>query len=247
MKQGEPFNPHGLFTGVFVPDAILSCKSLSSTEKLVLCRLYRYAHKKGYAYVTHAQLAHEFNLSKRQVIRVLANLESQKFIETKHQSGSHNIFYLLFHEILTPQKPIDVGAEFDETQLGGSDIDVTGGVTLMSPPSSFDNISNLKHNIKHKKNIKKDLELEEIPPHLDTAEFKQAWQEFAEYRRECKRPLTRSGKQRLLKKLESVSVECAIAALNESIEKSWIGVFPKIENEPAWYTEAKKVKQSGEF
>ncbi len=62
---------------------------------------------------------------------------------------------------------------------------------------------------------------------LDNPSFAETWSDFLQHRIEIKKPMKPTGIKMLLKKLEKVGAESAIAALEESIQNGWQGVFPK--------------------
>ena len=50
-KPGEPFNPVGLFHGIFIPEAICKYRGLPLGAKMVYGRLCRYAGRDAAVYV----------------------------------------------------------------------------------------------------------------------------------------------------------------------------------------------------
>ena len=64
-----------------------------------------------------------------------------------------------------------------------------------------------------------------IPETLQTPAFQRAWTEWQEYRRQIRKPLKRLSLQKQLKKLESLGPDRAIAEIDQSIEKGWLGLF----------------------
>lgn len=44
---GQPFNPFGLFNGIFVPESLVKFKDISPGAKLAYGRLARYAGQDG--------------------------------------------------------------------------------------------------------------------------------------------------------------------------------------------------------
>src|ERR1022692_92146 len=50
LEVGQPFNPFGLFTGIFIPDALVRSTIISPGAKLVYGRLARYAGQDGRCY-----------------------------------------------------------------------------------------------------------------------------------------------------------------------------------------------------
>lgn len=69
----------------------------------------------------------------------------------------------------------------------------------------------------------------EFPPELDTAEFRAAWAAWAKHRRERRSPLTASTVERQLSILSKCGARAAVLAIERSIEKGWLGLFPRSE------------------
>jgi len=57
-------------------------------------------------------------------------------------------------------------------------------------------------------------------------EFMEAWNEFIEHRAQMKKKLTPLAAQRLLNKLCGYALPVSVLALQTSIERGWLGVFP---------------------
>ena len=75
---------------------------------------------------------------------------------------------------------------------------------------------------------KKGKEREEeiaLPEELDTSDFRKAWGEWTEYRRESKKKLTKSTITRQLGSLAKLGEEAAIASIDQSISNGWTGLF----------------------
>lgn len=62
---------------------------------------------------------------------------------------------------------------------------------------------------------------------FESDEFSEAWDAFCESRRKVRAPMTDRAKQLILKKLDGLNENQAIACLNESTSKGWKGVFPE--------------------
>jgi hypothetical protein len=71
MRVGQPFNPFGLFTGIFIPEALMRAKNISLGAKVTYGRLARYAGQKGDCYPSVKTLAAELATSERQTQRYL--------------------------------------------------------------------------------------------------------------------------------------------------------------------------------
>ena len=75
---------------------------------------------------------------------------------------------------------------------------------------------------------KKGKEREEeiaLPEELDTPDFRKAWSEWTEYRRESKKKLTKSTITRQLGSLAKLGEDAAIASIDQSISNGWTGLF----------------------
>ncbi len=67
--------------------------------------------------------------------------------------------------------------------------------------------------------------LPEIPAELATDAFRRAWMEFCQHRREIRQALKPTGAAGALKKLAGWGEAKAIAAIQQSIENGWTGLF----------------------
>jgi hypothetical protein len=104
-KPGEPFNPYGLFNGIFVPEAICKYRGLPLGAKMVYGRLCRYAGRDGAVYPSMSTLAAELGIGKTQARTYVQELEHKHFIavdrENRHffpnGSGGSNKYVFLWH------------------------------------------------------------------------------------------------------------------------------------------------------
>jgi hypothetical protein len=67
-----------------------------------------------------------------------------------------------------------------------------------------------------------------LPLSLQTENFRKAWQDWTQYRRELKKPLTPSTIRAQLKKLEQAGEPAAIESIHSSISNGWQGLFPEV-------------------
>jgi hypothetical protein len=93
-----------MFTGVFIPDALVRYQQLNPTAKILWARLARYAGNDGRVYPAVRTLPAELGLSDRQVQRCLAALERQglirrEFRKTERGDYTSTEFVFLFHKI----------------------------------------------------------------------------------------------------------------------------------------------------
>lgn len=159
MKSGEVFNPHGLFTGAWIPNVILQHPDLSPTAKLTWARLQQYAGKDGRAYPAIDTLAAELGISSRQTQRAVQELVNKAFIERilpsmgNRSRGGSSHYLFLWHdcfngakirgEVQNPTDDISVvckvgtddksGKTHDINVVCTDDISVTEQTTYLSP------------------------------------------------------------------------------------------------------------------
>ena len=103
LQVGQPFNPFGLFTGIFIPDALVRSTIISAGAKLAYGRLARYAGQDGKCYPAVDTLAAEIGLGGRQVQRYLAELERayliRRVIRYAGRAQTSNGFEFLWHQM----------------------------------------------------------------------------------------------------------------------------------------------------
>lgn len=104
LRVGQPYNPFGLFYGIFIPEALVRAKGISAGAKLTFGRLARYAGQNGKCYPAVPTLAAEIGISERQTQNHLAELERNGLVQRKARvssAGQHsNSYEFLWHPIL---------------------------------------------------------------------------------------------------------------------------------------------------
>lgn len=92
-----------MFTGLFVPEALARCASITPGAKLVYGRLVRYAGQNGKCHPSVKALAAEVGLKRRQVQNHLAALERANLIRrvSRHFNSkqSSNSYLFLWHPL----------------------------------------------------------------------------------------------------------------------------------------------------
>lgn len=66
----------------------------------------------------------------------------------------------------------------------------------------------------------------EIPPSLDTPEFRTAWGEWCDYRAKKRKPVSEAAVRKQFKRLSAIGPEAAVAAIDQAIASDWQGLFP---------------------
>lgn len=184
---------------------ILSSK-LKPTEKVVCLSLAMYQGGDPDCFPTQQELADSCRLPLRTTNRAVAKLKSAGAITT---TGSGKA---IRYSVSTPDAN-----------------DATDGVvpTTVAAPSTPNPVSNYAKsgapNIdKGQKGQGDDVAFPEV---LQTDDFRQAWSEWREHLRERKRPLTPLSAQKQLKMLAKRGAANAVAMIDQSIERGWLGLF----------------------
>jgi Helix-turn-helix domain len=103
LRRGEPFNPFGLFNGIWIPETLVRANGTSLGAKIVYGRLTRYAGQHGRCYPSVPTLAAEVGLSVRQTQNYLRELERNGLIRRlprySRSGQTSNAYDFLWHEL----------------------------------------------------------------------------------------------------------------------------------------------------
>jgi hypothetical protein len=80
LQVGQPFNPFGMFNGIWIPEALVRAKGISLGAKVTYGRLSRYAGQDGNRYPSVPELARELAISVRQMQKYLAELAANALV-----------------------------------------------------------------------------------------------------------------------------------------------------------------------
>src|ERR1700733_10712889 len=75
LQPGQPFNPYKMFTGLFVPEGLARCRSISAGAKLTWGRLARYGGANGHCHPKMETLTRQVGVGERQAQKYVAELE----------------------------------------------------------------------------------------------------------------------------------------------------------------------------
>jgi hypothetical protein len=129
LRVGDPFNPFGVFNGVFIPEVLVRSKLISPGAKLAYGRLARYAGPDGRCFPALPTLAAEIGVGVRQAQRYLSELDKNEFVQRipsmSARGQESNEYVFLWHRIF-------VGAVTRRSPRGVTDPSPEG-VTHTSP------------------------------------------------------------------------------------------------------------------
>ena len=122
LQVGQPFNPFGVFTGIFIPESLARCNTISPGAKLAYGRLARYAGQDGKCFPAVATLAAEIGVGERHAQMYVKELERERLLRRltrfSGRAQTSNAFEFLWHRVF---------------EGGGGDTSVTEGVTNKTP------------------------------------------------------------------------------------------------------------------
>jgi hypothetical protein len=123
-------SPHRLLRGVWIPMAVIEAHQVSLGARLVYGLLAYHARRSDHCWPSIRRLASMLGVSRRQVMRYIAELEQGGWITAAREPGRASVYWFLLHPSMQAQ-----GAQTGDTSVtGGGDIHVTTPVTSMSPP-----------------------------------------------------------------------------------------------------------------
>jgi hypothetical protein len=108
---GDPFNPYGMFNGIWIPESLRKCSIISASAKLLYGRLAQFAGEHGRCFPSVETLAAELGMTARQAQRLIAKLCSAGFLRKDFQyrpngSQTANAYVFLYHASLAPARVI---------------------------------------------------------------------------------------------------------------------------------------------
>lgn len=135
---GQRFNPYRLFTGAYIPRAILEYRELSANAKLLWAKMAELSMGHDSVTATHKQLADGIGLSPRSIPKTIDNLIEEKFIEKVLPSGTDRLdhiavtYFFRWHPIMEsalrpttqsvirPRTKCNIGDSDQENEEGGT-------------------------------------------------------------------------------------------------------------------------------
>src|SRR5258705_1421106 len=87
-RVGQPFNPYKLFTGIFIPEALVRYRGLSCWAKVAYGRLARYAGENGEGWPAIPTLAGEMGIGCTQTRPYVHGPTDQRFRAIYPRAGT---------------------------------------------------------------------------------------------------------------------------------------------------------------
>lgn len=205
------------FGGIFIPREVLQDENLTTTCKILYGFVQSLDGQRG-CFAQNSYLAGLIGTSEETVRASLYILEKKGYIARfRHEDGAR---------IIRTRGTIEIEAirskKWSDCNTPQENLDTPPEKSVPTPPEKSGVLYSSDIPIQTDSNDKG-----QIVDYENDKDFKTTWKEFCKFRRKMKRPMTELAEKLVLKKLAKVDKDTAIKALELSIERSWIGVFPE--------------------
>lgn len=215
----------------FIPSH-LDDAGLSPAEFRVYCHLVRNANKEGIAWSPYRRMVEITRLSKRTIRRCIESLETDhKLIQKIRKRFGEPCRYRLT-AIVPPEEQKAASNSAARAPIESAPI------VPPEHPNSATRAPSIVPPEHHKGNPIKGIHLrvsnkEEIKLPFSSAEFREAWSEWEQHRREIKKPLTPLAIKRQIKKIKAMGEVEAIASIDRSISAQYSDIYlPNTKTKP---------------
>ena len=194
--------------------------NLGNTELMVFAIIYGFCQHDEFSGSYHGSLQYLADFTgttKQTIIKVLKSLTEKGYIE-KSENYQNNVKFCTYK----------INSAVLENLTGGKKSLMGGGKESLPNNKSLDNES--LNNI-NKKTKKTDFDVL-IDEYTCNDKLKESIYEFIKMRKANKKPLTPYGLKKILNKLDALATDddSKIQILDQSIERSWAGVFELKDN-----------------
>jgi len=221
---------------VRIPHATLArLPEVGATAFAVLLILYKHADAKGECWPSVAAIAAQIGITRRAAHTALARLRAAGLVAIEKRTRPDGFRQSNLYRLPSRCEEIDPPG-CAESALPGVQESTRPGVKEST----------------HRTNTKEELTPRELitplppsppstekapskskpadapmPATLDTPEFRAAWSDWLQHRRELRKPATPTSQAKALKKLADLGAARAVAAVEHSIAQSWVGIFER--------------------
>jgi DNA-binding MarR family transcriptional regulator len=185
----------------------------------------------GRAWPGMRRIAADLGLSINSIRRAAARAEKAGLLAVERRGQRRSLVYRV---------TVPTASELNTDSVSGSDTDANQEVypirTQAVSESATKVYPNRTRNHTHRTSPRNQTQvtrarrtlapLPDLPARLDTPDFRAAWDEWQQYRRELRKPLTSATARRQLAELAAAGPETAAAMLRQSIGRGWHSIFP---------------------
>jgi hypothetical protein len=198
---------------------------------IVLLALADWANDEGVAWPSMERLAQKARIDRRSAQRIVRQLERDGVLEIEAGGGrAKQHKYVLKMETAAKCRPLYASENGDISDIKTATLDPERATsdpqratfhTETATPTSPDPLVEPSEDPSDKPSIEPS---EPMPPFL-SKEFLESLKDYQQYRKEIRKPLRAIGLKKLYAQLGNLGEQRAIAAMDYSISRGWIGVF----------------------
>lgn len=228
---------NGKAPGFWVRAEMIRASSLSSQQKWLLRCLADYAGDDGNCFVSRERLSVDLSLGERQVSKIVGSLVRLGILSIDlrpHRTNVYRIHWDRLESAHSSSRNYETGNSRSgncSSPLRGTGVRPTGNCssplpgTVVPAEHSLNTHSTQEGTSKRERARFRPEEIE-LPDGLDTPEFRTAWRQFCEHRRDIKKPLSRQAASLNLNRCAALGVDRAIGGIEYSITGGHPAVYP---------------------
>lgn len=202
-----------------LPHWLLFRSDLTMSAKVIWAYLSDRQGSNGHCWPGQRRIAMDLGTDHKVVIRGIAELEAVGLLSvTRPSLGRKNQYRIA---IGTESPPVPNRHQKRSRIATGSDGESPTKPDPVTRPNKPDPINGRSAPVKSNGAA---LACE-IPASLNVPQFQELWMEWNAERKAKRKSLTPGAARRQLKFLEGLGLEAAMASINQSIEKGWVGLF----------------------
>lgn len=212
------------FKGIWIPAKLWLTKELTILEKIFLVEIDSLNNKEG-CWASNQYFADFFAITKQRCSQIIKSIEKKGFIKITYERKGKEISKRIIKMTVFYSKEVSNKLDRVSNKFEQGIKKIRIGYQENSKENNTCN--NTKNNTCNKEIL--------FPTVLDTPEFKETWEIWAQFRKEIKKKITPTTAIAQLSKLEKVGSDAAIKMIKQSIENGWQGLFPlKAEPKSKW-------------
>lgn len=171
------------------------------------------------------RLSESWRRSHNTIRKWFAVFEREGMIRTRVVRRKFTVLTVIrYNDYQIPPNDVEATDTQPDTLSAGVSISDTQRDTPADTQADTDRKKNNEGETKGMKKRASD-ENERLPVELDTPEFRSAWTDWQQHRREIRKTITPTTRQRQLKQLVRLGPSAAVESIEQSIEKGWTGLF----------------------
>lgn len=225
------------FTGVWISASVFHTKTLSLTAK-VLYGVVEALDNEGGCYASNAYLSAHLGLEERQIRNLLSDLEDAKLIVRSEDANGHRRIRTVERTAVTStlcDGQVTRSEGGNKLPRGRQKI-ATGGGNKLPTYNKEDNKEDITTPTPSSDADIPWAEDKEIGPMpFSSDEFKKAWAEWIDYRKEMKKALKPKSIKMQWKQFVLWGEAGCIESISQSIRSGWQGLFPPRQNNQQMY------------